>query len=60
MIIDFIVMNAIFRAELLELVAQLQCEWGALGKSSRRYGTGTRFILLALKISCRNVINNKN
>ena len=28
-------MNAIFRAELLELVAQPQCEWDTLGKSSR-------------------------
>ena len=32
MMIDFLVMNAIFRAELLELVAQPQCEWGALKK----------------------------
>ena len=35
MIIDIIVMNAIFQAELLELVAQPQCEWGALENSSR-------------------------
>ena len=57
MIIDFIVMNAIFRAELLELVAQPQCEWGAFGKKVAKTSAWTRFMILALKIVLKHILH---
>ena len=56
MIIDFIVMIAIFRAELLELVAQLQCECGTLRKSSRSYVTERHFMTLEPKIVLKHIL----
>ena len=51
MIIDFIVLNAIFRAELLELVAQHHSASRVhLEKVVAKTSAWTRFVILPLKI----------